>query len=218
MYGSKCGHKQKMYYGAIFCIFYTICVLVAYKFQFFFRQVSNFVRDGTLPTESTKRRNTIVLTLIGVFTIVDWALFAIINQYYTDHQRFELLWKFNFGEAVIISIMLIIASTLLCINFRRLGKLVRTMDTPHNHKTLSKYKFANGAALLSILVVLGDSMLGLYTQGFYGPLAVTQQILSTVCITICELIMFTIIFKYNMDLKLQTQVLHNGEIVLLGID
>ena len=30
--------------------------------------------------------------------------------------------------------------------------------------------------------------------------------------------MFTIIFKYNMDLKLQTQVLHNGGIVLLGID
>ncbi len=30
--------------------------------------------------------------------------------------------------------------------------------------------------------------------------------------------MFVIVVKYNLDLKLQTQVLHNGEIVLVGLD
>ena len=69
-----------------------------------------------------------------------------------------------------------------------------------------------------IQFVLFDTLLGLYTQGFFGPVAVAQQIMSDLFITLCELTMLIVIFRFNLDLKLQAQVLHNGDMVLVGLD
>ncbi len=33
----NCAHAQKLYLGAIYCLFYTICVMQAYKNGTFFR-------------------------------------------------------------------------------------------------------------------------------------------------------------------------------------
>ena len=84
--------------------------------------------------------------------------------------------------------------------------------------TLSKYKVTIFWCWLMITLVLFDSLLGLYTQGFYGPVAVAQQIMSDLFITLCELTMLIVIIRFNLDLKLQVQVLHNGEMVLVGLD
>ena len=78
----KCGYKQKMYYGTIYCLFYVVCVLLAYKFQYFFRQISNFVKDGTLPTEKTIKRNYWIMMFICLFALCDWAVYVAINTHY----------------------------------------------------------------------------------------------------------------------------------------
>ena len=66
------GSNEKILNGATYCLLLSISLLIAWQFQAFFQQVQVFVRDGNLPSERTKRRNIVIITVIWLVFLLDW--------------------------------------------------------------------------------------------------------------------------------------------------
>lgn len=73
-----CAHAQKMYLGAIYCLFYTICVMQAIKNATFFRQVTKFVEDGILPSQKVLDRNRNIAIAVAALSLIDYIMYTII--------------------------------------------------------------------------------------------------------------------------------------------
>lgn len=80
---STCAHAQKLYLGAIYCLFYTICVMQAYKNGTFFRQITKFVDDGDLPNRKVHRRIQILGLFIFLFSLANWIVYTVYQEVYT---------------------------------------------------------------------------------------------------------------------------------------
>lgn len=52
---NECGYDEKMYFAAISCCYYTICLSIAWHYQTFFRSIEKFVVLGHLPSKKSER-------------------------------------------------------------------------------------------------------------------------------------------------------------------
>ena len=201
---NDCAHRQKMYYGAIYILFFSISTMIACSFNQFLSQIWTFVRDGNLPNENTRRRQKIILIAVWSVASVNWIVFTVVNVHYTETQQFELLWNFNFGEDVFLAIM--IGLTLYyfgnsSMNIRRLYKMI---DNEKNTKTLNYLKNFTGIAFLVQSIYLLFQILGIFTQGYYGVLAIWVDICQSISLLIAGFTMFVIIALFDFDVKLTT--------------
>ena len=117
---NDCQYEQKVYFATTYCLFYTISLFTAWQFQNFFRQVYQFALNGHLPSNKSKKRNTIILTSVWLFSLAYWLTYTSVMTHYTNTQQFELLWYFNFYSNVWFSVMLGCATLLFAISYRRI--------------------------------------------------------------------------------------------------
>ena len=91
----ECGSRARLYDGVVYCLMLAISLLIAWQFQAFFRQVTNFVRDGTLPCESSKRRNSVIIVCTWLLFFSDLVIYIGINRYYSAQGDFITLSYYN---------------------------------------------------------------------------------------------------------------------------
>lgn len=114
--------------------------------------------------------------------------------------------------------MMIIAAFLFGQTYLKIRKLSNREATEANKKELLRVKRITGVCFFGQVAMSCIFLLGLYTQGYYGPLAAAQNILTGVTMTFMELCFFIITVKVNLDLTLQTKVLQDGQVVLIGMN
>ena len=125
-----CQYEQKLYLASTYCLFYTISLFTAWQFQNFFRQVYEFVRNGHLPSDRSKIRNTICLTCIWLLGLAYWLSYTSVLTHYTNTQEFKFLWSFNFYSNVYVAVMLGCATFLFGFAYIRIKKLQKMLDNP----------------------------------------------------------------------------------------
>lgn len=65
-----CGYKQKMYYGLIYCSYYTISMQIGYSLIVLLKQIKDFVDKQELPTEKIRRRNKKIVIVIWLVAFI----------------------------------------------------------------------------------------------------------------------------------------------------
>ena len=129
-----------------------------------------------------------------------------------------MLWNFNFGQSVFVTVMIIFSLIVFGITRWRIKNMMCRLESRENAAVLARYRRITQWAFWNQFFYLMVNLFGLYTQGYYNHLAVAQSILTNASFSCCALVFMVIAYRNNLDLTLQTQVLNHGKVALLGID
>ena len=77
-----------MYVGACVILQFTITLLIAFKLNALYGQLTDFMLHATLPTEKTRRRHNRWAIAVWVCCMADWCFYIVVNVIYTQNEDF----------------------------------------------------------------------------------------------------------------------------------
>ena len=91
-----CGFVHKLYNGTSMCLYFNICLLVAYKFHALYGQMTDFAIKGVLPTEHLRKRTNKVGIFVWMLGMCDWVTYMAVVVGLTKSTHYAALWNFEF--------------------------------------------------------------------------------------------------------------------------
>ena len=209
-----CRSVQKIYGGATYCLLLGISLLLSWQFHAFFRQVYAFVRHGVLPTEGSRRRNKILLFGIWFFFLVDWIIFIFVDDYISDKGMEDAMYYYEFMQSILIVAAILFTCKLYIIASYRIYKLSGKVQASVQ---ITYMKRVSWAALVFHVTFFIITVLQLSWYGDFGLEAQFAYIANIVMFYLLQCFFFWMVIANDLDLILQSKVLVNGQIVLIGI-
>lgn len=97
-----------------------------------YRQVRVFIETGNLPSESSVKRNRMIILGFWLISLIDWVVYIIVLVNYSKHDQYKLLWRFNFGETFFINFIMYFAFSLQLIAYYNFKRSTDTLNSPTN--------------------------------------------------------------------------------------
>ena len=155
---------------------------------------------------------------IWAIGLTDFIIYACLNVTLTKQKEFHILWDINFAQQCLILILFIATVVMFLMTLLRVIKIDKAVKHPENAKYLKRWKKIIAIAFLAQLTFVLANCTGLYLQGYFGPWARIQAYTTSSLVLINEIIFFVLIVNTYPDCTLNTKVLNDSRLVLVGID
>ena len=146
------------------------------------------------------------------------ASYLVVLTVFTNQERWELLWKYQFWNNVFFGFCFCFATALFGKAHNRINKLQKLLVDPRNKAVLHRSKIISGYSLFVCCAFNFVVISWIAVQGSVGACAVTEYIIESSTMLIAEVGAFYLVIYYNLDLTLKSQVLTTGCTYLVGTD
>ena len=133
-----CGHTLLMILGAILFFYYSICLMIVWTTQRFFKKVRKFVQEGLLPSEEEQNKASGGMFTIWVLSLIGWLTFTGFNVHFTNKGDFKTTFYYNFVSYVLYNVWILFATVISGILYVRIIRLHKEMQSPLNNATLER--------------------------------------------------------------------------------
>ena len=133
-----CGHTILMLDGAIFFFYYTICLMIVWTTQRFFKKVNRFVRKGLLPSVEEQNKASGGMLAIWLLSLIAWLTYTAVNVYSNNKEYMKALVYYNYASFILFNVWVTFATVISGIIYVRIIKLHKEMSSPLNNETLER--------------------------------------------------------------------------------
>ena len=199
-------------------VFYFMMVYMgAWKLYVASRDIAEFVLNKQLSTEEQNKRNMRIYSGIWWISILFWVTYmTFIIFFYAKHKDNSVV-IFNFSFLIVLSLLLLLSSVLFLLSFIRFGRVIKATDTQRNCNFLTRGRLITGSFVASLICSTLLEFFGIYTQGYFGDLAITSAAATQLYFFVTNLLFFWLSL-INPDFSLKTKVLGDGDVLIVGVD
>ena len=133
-----CGHTILMLDGAIFFFYYTICLMIVWTTQRFFKKVNRFVQKGLLPSVEEQNKASGGMLAIWLLSLIAWLTYTAVNVYSNNKEYMKALVYYNYASFILFNVWVTFATVISGIIYVRIIKLHKEMSSPLNNETLER--------------------------------------------------------------------------------
>ena len=217
-YNFACEFTNSLESGIVMIMNFQLNFLVAWKLYASSKDLYEFAVNHHLPTESVKRRNKKIYFSIWGLSFVIWICYSLFGYYMSTQDDIALLWKTNFGIRVLLAMFVILFTMLFYLSHRRIVCVQKTLTHQANQRVLNFMKRTTMSFVICLVGLTILECIGLITQGYYGVYAIISNSLTSIDYIILESLYFIILTTVNLDFTLTTQVLADGNVLIIFLD
>ena len=119
---------------------------------------------------------------------------------------------------VVMALMVILHTTMFYLSYRRIVKVRKTLTHEANIYALNLASLTIGSFIVCLVTLTINEILGLVTQGYFGPIAIMSNTLTAIDYIVLEALYFIVLTQFSLDFTMTTKVLADGNVLIVCLD
>ena len=217
-YNFACEFANSLETGLAMIMYFQLNFLVAWQLYAVTTDLYEFAANKHLPSERIKRRNKRIYLGIWGLSIVMWISYSVGAYYMSNLPDNTLLWETNFIFHCVLAAFVIVFTALFYLSYRRIKHITKILKHQANDRVLRFAKRTTLSFVICLTSITVFECIGLITQGSFGPIAIVSNALTSIDYVVLEALYFIALTTVNLDFTLTTQVLADGNVLIVCVD